>query len=226
MEKRNADRSHGDKITIMQILGSHSRHSLHIAIVGISDRESDRRQDSCPRHLQLLLLGGYLFVQQGQLRTQRNVVIQLLWHTYLNQGIGRFNLGIQLGTQDITQSKPTEVRTVTCFLQLVLDLASFGPDTQQLILRTHLGLNSQLHLIVQRIHLTFIRLQHPHLPLDRDQCPVGLVCICQYLLTRLVQLKLSTLFPDTGQFSSGQQTTTRIEWLGHIHSGHVHAMHL
>ena len=111
-------------------------------------------------------------------------------------------------------------------MQLIVDLTPFRRDTQQVVGRRHTRIYTGFRLLVQRIHLRLVGLQHTYFPIHGDQAPIGIVGISDHLHTGLAQCLTRRLLSDFRQFITSHDLTAGIDRLRHRDSGEIHAMQL
>ena len=235
MEQRDLNWGHDQSQVIVDFVGKGNRIArsilrytlhLHIAIPHIAPHQTDGWKNIGTGHFNLFFSRIYLALQQMQLRTLRDVLIQISWSSYLYHRIYRDNLRIQGTSQYIAERKAAEILTILRLLQLIVDLTAFGRDTQQVIGRCHTGIHTDLCLLIKRIHLRLVSLQHTHLPVHRNQTPISIVSIRNHLHTSLTLGLWGCLFANLGQFVGSHDLASRINGLRHGDSRRIHTVNL
>ena len=235
MEYGDADGSHHNPVSVLEVLGigdiiplpviGHTLQ-LEVAVMVVTGRESQLGQEVGTDGLHLLFGRLHLLLQQLQLGTEGDALVQRRGDGQGDDGVRGHDFRVQVRAQHVAQGEAAEVGAVFRLLQLIVYLAPLGLDAQQVVGRGHARRHADLRLVVEGVHLPAVGLQHPHFPADGDVGPIGVVGIGQHLHPRLAPVLGRTIPADGGQAVARPDLAAGVERLRQGDARHVRPVHL
>ena len=189
--------------------------------VGSHQGDSGQVVGTCLLHLQLVCLD--LLLEQMEVGTGGEVLTEL-WHGCgCQEGVGRDDGPLEIGADLVGECQLAELFAIGGFLQQITDFGLLAGDAQEVVLGCHLHTDTELHAVVQFLHLLGIRLEHLHFGTYGDERVVGVVHVGDDLHASLSLLLFADGLTNLCQAVGGCQLSTCIEGQGDIDASQVGA---